>query len=89
MTFKRTLLLSSAALLLGGCPGSTLSLIKRMPPEECMRPVPPLLRLETGLQTELELWISDTAPKYTELRKNYECLETWAKDESEDDDEKP
>ena len=82
----RTLLLPIAALLLAGCSGSTLSLIKRTPPDECMHQAAALKNLKTGEQNELELWVADTAPKYRDLKKDHECLKNWA-NESEDDDD--
>jgi hypothetical protein len=89
MMFKQTLLLLSASLLLAGCPGSTLSLIKRTPPQECMNEVPRLKPLLTGKQDEEETWIADAAPKYRDLANDYRCLQDWAnKDpQSNDDDE--
>lgn len=85
--FARILLLLTAASLLAGCPGLMTSSIKRTPPEECVKPAPPLKRIETGTQDELELWAADTAPKYGEVKKNYECLETWARKGTDDEDD--
>jgi starvation-inducible outer membrane lipoprotein len=82
--FAKTLLLASACLLLSGCVGSMSSLIKRTPPQECIQAVQKLKPLSTGAQAEYELWVIDTTPKYTELRKNYECLRDWA-EESDDE----
>jgi hypothetical protein len=88
MMFKQTLLLLSASLLLAGCPGSTLSLIKRTPPQECMNEVPPLKPLPTGKQNEEEAWIADATPKYRDLAEDYHCLQDWAnKDPQSNDDE--
>jgi hypothetical protein len=87
MMFKQTLLLLSASLLLAGCPGSTLSLIKRTPPQECMNEVPPLKPLPTGKQNEEEAWIADAAPKYRDLAEDYHCLQDWATTEPQSNDD--
>jgi hypothetical protein len=85
--FARILLLSIAASVLTACPGLMLSSTKRTPPEECVKAVPPLKKLETGSQDELKLWVADTAPKYGEVKKNYECLEGWARKGTDDEDD--
>lgn len=74
----RILLLLSAACLLAGCPGSTLSFLRPTAPERCLHVPPPLKTLQTGTQDELELWVIDTAPKYRDLKKDYLCLKDWA-----------
>lgn len=58
--------------------------MRRTPPEECVAQVVKLKPLVTGSQTEEELWITDVAPRYQELRKNYECLRDWSTDDGDD-----
>lgn len=84
MTRNRTLLLLIALPLLSGCAISMSSLMRRTPPQDCMREVEPLKRLETGSQVEEELWIADAAPKYQALAKDYNCLREWANEDPND-----
>lgn len=84
--WNRILLLASASLLLSACAISTPSSMRRTPPEECVAQVAKLNPLAAGTQAEEELWITDAAPKYQELRKNYECLRDWSADDADDEE---